>query len=169
MGGLILHLVAGSFYQWSMINLYITSYFKTFEPEVTLESNAIAFPLMMFCYGLTMRLGIYLTEIIHPIIVLSSITILFSASVFISSFMSTMWSFLAFYDILFGLFVGMVFMIPVVECNKYFPGKKLYVNGVVLAGTGLGPAIFGPFSYNFLNPNQLKPIDGYYLGSTELV
>lgn len=45
-------------------------------------------------------------------------------------------------------------MIPIVECNKYFPGKKMYVNGVILIGTGLGSVVFGLFSYNFLNPNR---------------
>jgi hypothetical protein len=31
-----------------------------------------------------------------------------------------------------------------------------------LIGTGLGPSIFGQFSYYFLNPNKLKPHNGYY-------
>lgn len=58
-------------------------------------------------------------------------------------------------------------MVPVVECNKYFPGKKMYVNGVVLTGTGMGSVVFGLFSYNFLNPDKVTPFQGYYLGSPE--
>ena len=59
-------------------------------------------------------------------------------------------------------------MIPIVECNKYFPGKKMYVNGVILIGTGLGSVVFGLFSYNFLNPDKLAPVNGYYNGNTAL-
>lgn len=59
-------------------------------------------------------------------------------------------------------------MIPVVQCNKYFPGKKMYVNGIILAGTGLGPVVFGQFSYNYINPLGLHPINGYYGGEPEL-
>lgn len=59
-------------------------------------------------------------------------------------------------------------MIPIIEVNKYFPGKKNYVNGCILIGTGSGSVVFGMFSYTFLNPERLKPLVGYYLGSPEL-
>lgn len=123
---------------------------------------------MMFCYGVTFRLGIYFIELIHPIIVMCILTVLFSATVFIASYMTHIWGFLVLFGILFGLIIGMTFMIPVNQCNKYFPGKKLYVNGIILAGTGLGPVIFGQFSYNFINPHSLKPISGYYFGDPDL-
>lgn len=66
--------------------------------------------------------------------------------------MTHIWGFFALFGILFGLVAGLNFMISVVECNKYFPGKKMYVNGFILIGSGLGPLIFGMFCYNFLNP-----------------
>ena len=160
-----MHLIIGSLYQWGIINIYVTSYYKTIDPSVTLESNAIAFPLMQFTYGFTMRLGILFAEATHPIIALVATTIGFSATVFASSYVTNMWGFLILYGILFGLLVGIVFMIPVVECNKYFPGMKMYVNGCVLAGTGLGSVVFSNFAYNYLNPHKIKPIDGYYLGN----
>ncbi len=55
-----------------------------------------------------------------------------------------------------------------VECNKYFPGKKMHVNGVIMTGTGIGSMTFGMFAYSYLNPEKLKPLDGYYLGTPEL-
>ncbi len=69
---------------------------------------------MMFMYGLTMRIGIYLADISHPIIVMLAVTVGFSGAVFISAYMTSMWVFLFFYDILFGLLIGMTFMIPIV-------------------------------------------------------
>ncbi len=69
---------------------------------------------MMFCYGLTMRIGIFFADLTHPILVMVAVTFGFSACVFIASYMQSMWVFLIFYDILFGLLIGMTFMIPVV-------------------------------------------------------
>lgn len=123
---------------------------------------------MMFCMGLPMRLGIYLAEISHPMIVIISCQILLSVSVFVASYMTAMWGFFAFYGIIFGLLVGLAFMIPIVEINKYFPGKKNYVNGCILIGTGSGSVVFGMFSYTYLNPDHLKPLLGYYMGTPEL-
>jgi hypothetical protein len=54
-----MHLVIGSLYQWGIINIYITSYHKISDNSVTLEGNAIAFPIMMLCIGITMRLGLF--------------------------------------------------------------------------------------------------------------
>jgi len=35
-GGLIIHLIIGSLYQWGIINIYVTSYYKTLDYSVTL-------------------------------------------------------------------------------------------------------------------------------------
>jgi hypothetical protein len=85
--------------------------------------------------------------------------------VFLSSYVTNIWSFIALYGIAFGLTAGMNLMVPIVVCNKYFPGRKMYVNGFVLMGIGMGSLVFGFFSYNFLNPDRLAPIDGLYQGS----
>jgi len=45
------------------------------------------------------------------------------------------------------------------------PGRKLINNGTILIGTGMGSLIFGLFSYSFLNPDKLSPINGYYAGT----
>lgn len=168
-GGLIYQLITGSLYQWGIINIYVTSHLKTIDPSVTLESNGAAFPIMMYCMGFPMRFGIYLAEVTHPMIVLITCQVLLSLSIFVSSYMTSMWTFVFFYGILFGLLVGSAFMIPIVEVNKYFPGKKNYVNGAILVGTGSGSVVFGMFSYSYLNPNHLKPLLGYYVGSPELL
>lgn len=76
-----------------------------------------------------------------------------------------MFLFAVFYGFLFGLLSGISYMIPLIECNKLIPGKKLAVNGAILIGTGVGSLVFGLFSYNYLNPDRLNPINGYYAGT----
>ncbi len=150
--GLCAHLVLGSIFQWGIINVYITSYFKLSDPSITLEANSIAFPLMMFGISLTVTPGIYLCEETHPLIISGIVTVIQAGFVFASSYMTHIWGFFVLFGIMFGLVAGLNFMTAIVECNKYFPGKKMYVNGFILIGSGLGPLIFGMFSYSFLNP-----------------
>jgi hypothetical protein len=123
----------------------------------------------MLATAVTLRVGLYLSDLTHPLIVLFVNQTLMALVVFISSYMQDITLFLLFYGIMFGALSGITYMIPIVECNKFFPGNlnyyigyKLYVNGIVLIGTGIGSVVFGMFSYNFLNPNKLKPTSGYY-------
>jgi len=82
--------------------------------------------------------------------------------------MPSIWTFILFFGIVFGLIAGNSFMIPIDQCNRYLVGRKMIVNGIILVGTGLGPVVFGLFSYNFLNPNRVSPLNGYYSGTQEL-
>jgi len=86
-GGMFIHLVIGSLYQWGIINVYVTSYYHLKDNSVTLESTAIAFPIMMLCVGLTMKMGLYLAKKTHPLVVMITGQILNSLIIFISSFM----------------------------------------------------------------------------------
>lgn len=59
-GGMFIHLILGSIYQWGIINIYVASYYKKKDPSVTLESNAMVFPIIMFCTGITVTPGLYI-------------------------------------------------------------------------------------------------------------
>ena len=116
-----------------------------------------------------MRLGRYMAKKIGILLTLYLSNIFCALSVFLASYMASFAGtkyfyigFIAFYGVLFGLCAGLSFMVPIVQCNKFFPGRKMYVNGFILVGTGLGSVIFGNFSYHFLNPTQVDPVDGYY-------
>lgn len=165
-GGMLVQLVIGSMYQWGIINLYVTSYYRlTNDHSLTLESTAIAFPLLFIMIGTMMRLGIYLSSISHPLIVLIVCETLKAGSMFTASFMPNITLFIVFYGVIFGLASGICFMLPMMECNKYMVGMKMVVNGIILIGTGSGAVVFGLFSYEYLNPNDLHHIKGYYLGN----
>lgn len=122
----------------------------------------------MIACGLTIAVGVKLSKLTHPLIVLVIVQILQAVCMFCASYMTNFWTFVLFYCILFSLVAGTGFMITLVECNKYYPGKKMYINGFVLIGTGLGSVVFGEFAYNFLNKDNFPPIDGYYVGSPEV-
>jgi hypothetical protein len=68
----------------------------------------------MLCTGPTLRVGLYLSELTHPLLVLLVNQILLAAVVFISSYMQHMTLFAIFYGILFGLLSGVSYLIPIV-------------------------------------------------------
>lgn len=111
---MFIHLVIGSLYQWGIINLYITSYFKAQDSTVTLENNAIAFPIMMLTIGVTMRLGLFVSEHTHPLLVMGSVVTCQALLIFCCSYVTSMGAFIVLYAALFGLASGLSFMVPIV-------------------------------------------------------
>lgn len=87
-GGMFIHLIVGAYFQWGFINVYITSYYKITEPELTLESNGIVFPLMQLCIAPTMKFGTMLANYFGSFPVLITVEILVAGVVFASSFLS---------------------------------------------------------------------------------
>ena len=122
----------------------------------------------MISVGLTMSIGLHLAKVTHPLLILVISQVLQAVTIFVSSYMTNFWPFVVFYGVIFGIVAGLGFMIPMTECNKYLVGKKMYVNGFILIGTGMGSVVFGQFSYNFLNSSNVAPLNGYYLGTPEL-
>ena len=162
LGGMLLHLIVGSIYQWGILNVYISSYYSVIEKPQTLSVNAVVFPVMMTCVGFTMKLGNVLALKVGTPFLTMGATVLMALLVFLSSYVKVFAGircknsgFVILYGVLFGLLGGLVFTSVMVENNKYFKNKQMYVNGIILIGTGLGPAIFGLFSYAYLNPGKL--------------
>ena len=56
----MIHLVIGSLYQWGLFNPYITSYFivEYGHHDLRTKDMVVIFPLMMFCIGITMNVGL---------------------------------------------------------------------------------------------------------------
>ena len=60
-GGFIMHLVCGALYMWGTLNGYITSYFRLVDPNnpnLSMETGASIFPVMMCCVATGMPLGV---------------------------------------------------------------------------------------------------------------
>lgn len=87
-GGLIIHLILGSVYQWGIINVYITSYFALSGSTSDITVTGIVAPLMMFCIGLTMKLGNILSTKIGLPVLTAITTPIMAALVFASSFVT---------------------------------------------------------------------------------
>jgi len=123
-GGVLIHLILGTFYLWGSISVYIASYLRAHNEGVTLNLVKLAFPLMNLAINGTLSFGVKLANKIgHKTMMWGSI-ILMAGTVFIVSFIKNFWAFLLIYAIVLGVSSGMVYMIPVVCGLRYFPTKK---------------------------------------------
>ena len=88
-GGLFIHMIVGSLYQWGIINIYFTSFYKITEPSLKLENTGVVFPIMMTCIGIGMRPGIHIAERIGTFWTLLAIEFAAALIVLASSFIPT--------------------------------------------------------------------------------
>ncbi len=114
---------------------------------------------MMFSTGVTIEAGVLLAEKFGAFWVLLATELLIAGTMFGSSYLLNFTGnyviysvFVVVYGCIFGLLVGITFLIPLIEINKYFPGRRMQVNGFILMGTGLAALIFGQFSSAYINP-----------------
>lgn len=113
-GGLIFHFIVGSPYQWGIINIYVASYYRLTDSSVTLETSAIAFPILIFVGSLMITPGIYIAEKTNPLAMLTIISILQAGCVFASSYMTNIWGFMVMYGLLFGIISTSAYMVSIV-------------------------------------------------------
>lgn len=86
-GAFLCHVMIGSINRWTIINPYITSFYKiTSDPHIETKKNAFVGPLSMFFTGLTMKFGLKLCGKISPVIMIIMSTIGMSSCAFASSY-----------------------------------------------------------------------------------
>lgn len=143
-GGLMIHLVIGSLYQWGLLNPYMSSYlFLEGHNDLKTKDMAFVFPLMMFCIGTTMWIGVSYGEKIG----FSNVSIitftLGSLSVFASSFFANLigkYSFIkdssSFMWLDLDLQLGLPFLYRFESVMITFPTSKLILMGLFLLVLG---------------------------------
>ncbi|EAR99450.2 oxalate/formate antiporter (macronuclear) [Tetrahymena thermophila SB210] len=175
-GGFTVHLVIGAVFMWGTLNVYITSYFRQLNDEgLALSVGGAIFPVMMLSVATGMPLGIKAVQLFGSArYYVMAASIICSFLVFISSYCTYFWQYVLVFGILFGLFSGTIYFIPIYMGYLYFPKKKGFVSGTVLCGYGLCSLVMGLTFFSFVNPDNLtqeKDHDGYsyFQGSSVIV
>ena len=69
--------------------------------------------------------------------------------------MQTNFSVFSFYFVIsFGISTGLVYSVVLYHAWLFFPGKEGLVTGIVIAGFGLGGAVFITLSSALINPGK---------------
>mmetsp|Transcript_12595 Transcript_12595/g.13838 ORF Transcript_12595/g.13838 Transcript_12595/m.13838 type:complete len:454 (-) Transcript_12595:53-1414(-) len=165
-GGILLHLVLGCIYLWGGITVYVTSYLRLYNPDVTFSTTFIVFPLAW----LMQNIGF----IIYPWIVkrtgvkgcLLLTILLVSGGTFASSFLTDVYAFIVVYGVLVSLAYGTGYLVPIKICWEYFPMKKGMVTGLIVAGFGTGAFLFNFIATAVVNPHGEGPEERVTRGSS---
>ena len=156
-GGFLIHLVLGSFYLWGVINVYVTSYYRLHsDSSLELKITSALFCFMLLAISLTFFFSLSTIKRFHPRIVVTIEMILISVTVFVSSFMPNFWLFMIFYGIIFGLFSGLVYIVPIFLCCQYFPETKGVISGIITGGYGLATIFSSLIIQYTINPENKK-------------
>jgi MFS family permease len=81
----------------------------------------------------------------------------FVGSYFITTFTSSLIMYLLFYATLAGLFQGVTYMIPFLNCYQYLPNRKGLSSGICMTAYGVGSFLFNWIIVKLVNPDNESP------------
>lgn len=160
-GGILVLTTLGSMYSCGNMAPYIVSYCRArgTDPNLSYQTGSFILAAMLLGQGLSMCAGGYLERKLGVRLATFIGAAVFSLSVFVSAWTITIsFYFLLFtYGLLLGIGTGLAYVPPLVCVMKWMPHSKGVVNGILLAGFGLGAFIFNFVQTGFINPYNLNP------------
>lgn len=109
-----------------------------------------------------MPLGVKLMKKINAKTCCITSGILIAIFMYLSSYTTNFYTFSFLFGICCGSIIGFLYMIPVAHCYKYFPKKKGFVSGIIVAGSGFGTFLFSIVAVDSINPHNQKLSGDYY-------
>lgn len=112
-GGFLIHLILGTFYLWSTLNMYVTSFLRNDGQNYTYSDINAIFPFMLLAINICNPFGVLIAEKIGFRVLAVMCSLLFGSSIIISSFcIDNFKLFSLFYGFIFGFSSGLIYMIP---------------------------------------------------------
>ena len=157
-GGILVMVSLGIVATWGAISLYITSYYRQYDPELTVASASIVYPIQQIA-------GIILRPLTRKMVQLVGFRALLIVGVAVNcgAFMlcSLTESFVLFvicYGVIAGLASGFVGLMPFWSSWEVLPTRKGAVSGLVQTGIAIGTLLFTVLGQVFTNPHNRLPI-----------
>ncbi|KAI2796203.1 hypothetical protein RDWZM_007405 [Blomia tropicalis] len=171
-GGFLIHLILGTFYTLGNVNTYLISYLRQHvDPEITYASSIWLNAAFMLGQGTLMMAGGIMENKIGPRLTCLCGSLIFCISIGITYYTIQLGFFYVVltYGFLSSLGVGLAYVAPLAAGMKWFPKRKGLVNGITVAGYGLGSLIFTHVQTAYLNPLNMSPrADGYFYNESIL-
>ncbi|XP_063607130.1 oxalate:formate antiporter-like [Penaeus indicus] len=165
-GGILIHLTLGNLYSFGNMMTYMASYMHVRVDSSIDYGNFIwVNSITTAAQGCFMVFGGLLEKKIGPKItcfvgcsLLSAGIMLTHYTIEVSLFAVTMT-----YGLLSGLGISLSYVTPLACGMKWYPDRKGFINGMIVAGFGLGALGSTNFQTMYLNPDNLPPEkDGYF-------
>lgn len=152
---------------WGNIVVYITSYFRLYNPGLLLSQTFLVFPMTLSMAALSMQLGSVLLDVLHPKLHLLLGGSIFMVSILISSYMTDFYYFLFFYAVLSGFGYGLIYFLPLKSAWSFFPNKKGTIGGLILASHSFGSIGWSFYTATSINPFNESPSLNINVGNTQ--
>ena len=78
---------------------------------------------------------------------------------FLSSFSTTLLTFLLLYPICYGIGIGICFFVPLMCGWEFYPEKKGTLSGIMLGSFGISSFFYGFICMAIVNPDNAEPIE----------
>lgn len=173
-GGILLHFVIGTMYNWGNIITYVTSYLRAYDPSISYKDTVKIYPVALAVHGVTLLFSGWVSKRVgyRNCCLLGSF--IFVSATFLASASTTLAELMLTQGVMFGLGMGLTYTVPIASAVQQLPQHQGVVSGLVVAGFGCGPFIFGALSSRFANPNndhvdQDGPYASYYPPGSEVV
>ncbi len=144
--GVLLQMVLGAVYAWSVFRKPLTAEFHWSIPQVTLT-----FTICILMVGFAAFFGGLWNDRSGPRVVAMTGGALYGLGTFLASFCngSLGWLYLS-YGVIAGIGIGFAYIIPVAVLVKWFPDKRGLMTGVAVGGFGVGALITAPVATHLI-------------------
>lgn len=170
LGALMVYFCFGGLTIWGYINVYIASYFHSFDPDFNLKNGNVTLTLFLSPLCLTSIISIQLAEKIGFKNQIRACTLLFSFSVMVASYQTNYIIFVIFYGCICSIAAGLTVTPVIYIVWGYFPNIKGRISGYMFGMFGLSSMVLVPIISYIVNPNNFKAekIDGKVFFSSEV-
>ncbi|XP_050740378.1 oxalate:formate antiporter-like isoform X4 [Eriocheir sinensis] len=164
-GGILIHLTLGNLYSFGNMMTYMVSFMhERVDPSITYANFLWVNSITTTSQGFFMVLGGLLEKRIGP-----RLTCLIGCSLLSTGIMLTsltvevsLFAVILTYGLLAGLGISLSYTTPLSCGMQWFPRHKGLINGLIVAGFGLGALGSTTLQTMYLNPDNISPQDNGY-------
>jgi len=139
LAGIVLQIVLGSAYAWSVFRVPLSKQFHWSIAQVTLT-----FTICIFALGVAAFFGGLWMKKVGPRTVAVTGALLYGVGTLLAGFSSNLTWLYASYGIIGGIGLGFAYIVPIAVLVKWFPDKRGLMTGIAVGGFGAGALVVAP-------------------------
>jgi OFA family oxalate/formate antiporter-like MFS transporter len=138
--GIVLQIVLGSVYAWSVFRIPLTTKFHWTIPQVTL-----IFTICIVMLGISSFLGgLWLKKVGPRVVAVTGAFLYGSGTILASASGDRLWWLYLSYGVMGGIGLGFAYIVPITVLVKWFPDRRGLMTGIAVGGFGAGALITAP-------------------------
>lgn len=151
--GVVLQVVLGSVYAWSVFRVPLTKQFHWTIPQVTLT-----FTISIFVLGVAAFFGGLWLNRSGPRVVALTGALLYGVGTLLASFSGDrLWWLYLSYGVIGGTGLGFAYIVPISVLVKWFPDRRGLITGIAVGGFGAGALVTAPVATHLIQAVGVLP------------